>query len=104
MFLQRLLSSVFRHSYQVFLCKYIHIYIYIYIYISFRLELIPPRGGVSRSDLSSPLLSVTCMFFLETERLNVLLYHVFPSLLLSSSLLITSYFSRYHFNLTSRIL
>src|SRR6218665_1601782 len=87
MFLQRLPSSVILiKSSCVNIC----------IYISFRLELIPPRGGVSRSDLSSPLLSVTCMFFLETERLNVLLYHVFPSLLLLSSTVVSIDLYRLH--------
>jgi len=34
-------------------------------------------------DPSSPLVSVTSMFFLKSERLDVLLYHVFPPILLS---------------------
>jgi len=37
---------------------------YLLIYTSFRLELIPLRGGVSHSNPSSPLLLVTSMFFL----------------------------------------
>src|SRR6218665_4034618 len=38
--------------------------------ISFRLELIPPRGGVSHSDPSSPLLSISSrpMLFLFNRR------------------------------------
>jgi len=65
-----------------FLSHYAYNY-YDYYHISFRLELIHPRGGVSHSDPSSPLLSITGMFFLQSERLCVLLFHVPPSLLLS---------------------
>src|SRR6218665_3065430 len=36
--------------------------------ISFRLELIPPKGGVSHSYPSSPFPSVTSVFFLYPER------------------------------------
>src|SRR6218665_884283 len=86
-------------------------------YISFRLEIIPPRGGVSHTDPSSSLLSVTSMFFLQSAKLHILLAsHRFfcrPRLRrplasaviilfmqFSSSLLITPY----HLNLASRIL
>src|SRR6218665_2993970 len=59
--------------------------IIIIIIISFWLELIPPRGGVNHLDPSSPLLTVSSIFFLQSETFHVLLYDVCPSLLLSSS-------------------
>jgi len=49
-----------------------------------RLELIFPwAGGVSQTDTSSALVSVTSIICLQTERLQVLLYQVSPSILLS---------------------
>ena len=85
----------------------------VWTYISSIPELMPPRGGVSHTNPSSPLVLVTSIFFF-------LLYHVSGSLLLSpltagpltsaimtislqfsSSLLITW---QYHLNLASRIL
>src|SRR6218665_2220502 len=71
-------------------------------------------GGVSHTDHSSALLSVTSVFFLQSEILHVLVYHVFPQLWrpltsavialfmeFSSSLLITW---PSHLNLAPRIL
>ena len=52
------------------------------MYISFRLELITLGGGVIHQDPSSPFVSLSSIFFLQSERLQVLLYHVSPSLLL----------------------
>lgn len=42
------------------------------------LELLPPRGGFNHLDPSSPLLSVTSIFVLQSEKLCILLYHVSP--------------------------
>ena len=39
--------------------SFLHICFFEDSYISFRFELIPPRGRVNHTDLSSPLLSVT---------------------------------------------
>src|SRR6218665_3939082 len=57
-----------------------------YISTSARLELIPPDEAYSHTNPSSPLLSFTRrpIFLLHSEKLHVL-YHVTPSLLLSSS-------------------
>src|SRR6218665_3124190 len=37
---------------------------YLTLSLSFRLELIPPRGGVSHADPPSPLVSIISVFFL----------------------------------------
>jgi len=60
------------------------------ISISFRLELIPLREGVSRVDPSSPLVSITSIFLLQSVTLQVLLYHVSSSLLLDSNFILFS--------------
>src|SRR6218665_28119 len=39
-------------------------FIIIILSLSFRLELIPPRGGVSHADPPSPLVSIISVFFL----------------------------------------
>src|SRR6218665_1235472 len=44
--------------------------------ISFMLYLIPSRKGISHRHPSSPLLYVTNIFFLQSEKHHVLLYHV----------------------------
>src|SRR6218665_2627437 len=54
-------------------------------YISVRLELIPHRVGGHLHVSFSTSLCHQCVFFLQSEKLHVLLYHVSPSFLLSSS-------------------